>query len=172
MTNASFSVRPRMNAIGAISIVPRSMQPLGALDLDHVVERVVQRPQVRVHLLLQIARQESQLLAGFDRRPREDDAAHALRQQKRHGLRHRQVRLAGAGRSDAEDDVVLLDRVEIAPLVDGLRRDAPLARLRLRALEKVLAEIDVGIAARSAARRFSRRRSRRCSLPGRARRAA
>ena len=75
MTNASLSVRPRMNAIGATSIVPALEQPLGALDLHHVVERVVQRPQVRVHLFLQVARQEPELLPRFDRGPREDDAA-------------------------------------------------------------------------------------------------
>src|SRR5262252_5130745 len=63
MTNESFSVRPRMNAIG----------------VEHVVERIVQRPQVRIHLLLQVARQEAQLLAGLDRRPRENDAVHLLR---------------------------------------------------------------------------------------------
>ena len=114
MTNASFSVRPRMNAIGATSIVPRSMQRVGALGVEHVVERVVERPQVRVHLLLQVAGQEAELLARFDRRPRQDDAAHLLGEQERDRLRHRQVGLAGAGRADAEHDVVLLDRVEIA----------------------------------------------------------
>ena len=43
-------------------------QPFGALDVEHVVERVVQRPQVRVDLLLQIAGQEAELLARFHRR--------------------------------------------------------------------------------------------------------
>ena len=49
-------------------------QALDALGVEHVVERVVQRPQVRIDLLLQIARQEAELLAGLDRRPRQDDA--------------------------------------------------------------------------------------------------
>ena len=43
-------------------------------------------------------------------------------------LRHREVGLAGAGRADAEDDVVLLDRVEIRRWLTRLRRDAALAR--------------------------------------------
>ena len=91
-------------------------QALDALGVEHVVERVVERPQVRVDLLLQIARQEPELLAGLDRRPRQDDARHALREQIRDGLRHREIRLARAGRADAEHDVVLIDRFEIAPL--------------------------------------------------------
>ena len=119
MTNASFSVRPRMNAIGATSIDAALEQPLRALDLQHVVKRVVERAQVRVDLLLQIARQEAELLARLDRRPREDDAVDPLGQQERHGLRHREVRLARAGGADAEDDVVLLDGLEVPPLVDG-----------------------------------------------------
>ena len=49
------------------------------LGVHHVVERVVERPQVRVDLLLQIAGQEPELLAGFDRGPRQDDAADFLR---------------------------------------------------------------------------------------------
>ena len=53
-------------------------QPLDAIDFEHVVERVVERPQVRVHLLLQVAGQEPELLARFDGRPRQDDAAHLL----------------------------------------------------------------------------------------------
>jgi hypothetical protein len=51
-----------------------------------------------------------------------------LAEQERDGLRHREVRLAGAGGPDAEDDVVLLDRVEVALLRDALRDDLPLAR--------------------------------------------
>ena len=54
-------------------------EPLDAFDVQHVVERVVQRPQVRIHLLLQVAGQEAELLAGLDRGAREDDARDALR---------------------------------------------------------------------------------------------
>ena len=102
--------------------------PRHALDVEHVVERIVERPQIRIHFLLQVARQKAELLARLDRRTRQDDAADLLRDQKRDRLRHRQIGLAGAGRADAEHDVVLLDRVEISPLVDRLRRHAALAR--------------------------------------------
>ena len=74
-------------------------QPLDALDLHHVVERIVERPQVRVHFLLQIAGQEPELLARLDGRPREDDPADLLCKQEGDGLRHREVRLAGPGRA-------------------------------------------------------------------------
>ena len=133
-------------------------QPLGLLDVHHVVERVVERPQVRIDLLLQIARQEPELLAGFDGRARQDDAAHLLGEQVIHRLRHREIGLARAGRADAEHDVVLLDGVEIAALIGRLGRDAALARLpELPALEKVFAQIDVGIVGDAAASRSSRR---------------
>ena len=57
-------------------------------------------------------------------------------------LRHRQIGLPRPGRPDAEHDVVRLDRVEVAALVDRLRRDAALAGRRQAALEEVLAQID------------------------------
>ena len=118
-------------------------QPLGLLDVHHVVERVVERTQVRVHLLLQIAGQEAELLAGFDRRPRQDDAADLLGEQVADGLRHREIGLAGAGGADAEHDVVLLDGVEIAALVGRLRRDPRLAGLpQLAVFEEVIAQVD------------------------------
>ena len=40
---------------------------------QHVVQRVVERPQIRIDLLAQIAGQEAEPLAGLDRRPRQDD---------------------------------------------------------------------------------------------------
>ena len=43
-------------------------QPLRALGLDHVVERVVERPQVRVDLGHEVAGQEAEPLARLDRR--------------------------------------------------------------------------------------------------------
>ena len=119
---------------------------LGLLDVEHVVERVVQRAQVGVHFLLQIAGQEAKLLAGFDGGPREDDAAHLLREQVAHRLRHRKIRLAGAGRADPEHDVVLVDGFEIAPLVGGFRRNAALAgRPQLAIFQEVIAEVDIGV---------------------------
>ena len=82
-------------------------QALRALGLDHVVERVVERAQVRVDLGHEVAGQEAEPLAGLDRGPGEDDAVDLLGLQRLHRHRHRELALAGAGRADAEgDDVV------------------------------------------------------------------
>ena len=143
MTNASLSVRPRMKAIGATSIVPRSSSRSTRSSVDHVVERVVERTQVRIDLLLQIARQEAELLARLDRRARQDDAADALRQQIRHRLRHRQIGLAGAGRADAEHDVVLVDRVEIRRWLTLFGSTCRLPDGARRAAQEVVGELDL-----------------------------
>ena len=101
--------RDRRDLDGAALDVARD--PLG---VEHVVERVVERPQVGVDLLLQVARQEAELLPASTAGRARMMPAHLLGDQERHRLRHREVGLAGAGRADAEDDVVLLDRVEVA----------------------------------------------------------
>ena len=106
MTNASFSVRPRMKAMGATSIRPARQQLVGLLEVHHVVERVVERAQVGVDLLLQLPGRKPEPLARLDRRAGEDDALDLLLHQGADGQRHRQVGLAGAGRADAEHDVV------------------------------------------------------------------
>ena len=94
-----------------------------AVGVEHVVERVVERAQVRVDLRQQVAREEAEPLAGLDRRPREDDPADLPLGERRDRERHRQVGLAGARRADPEGDRVRADRIDIALLVDGLRRD-------------------------------------------------
>ncbi len=48
------------------------------LGIHHVVQRVVERPQVRVDLLAQRARQEAEPLTRLHRGPRQDDARHLL----------------------------------------------------------------------------------------------
>ena len=92
-------------------------QPRDLLDAEHFVQRVVQRAQVRIDLLRQIARQEAELLAGLDRRAHQDQPLHAVVVQRIDRHRDREIGLAGAGRADAEIDVVRGDRVQITLLV-------------------------------------------------------
>ena len=123
MMNESFSVRPRMNASGATSIIPFSIVGGEAIGVEHVVERVEQRPQVRIDLREQVAREEAELLTRFDRRPREDDPADLALRQRGHGERHREVGLAGPRGADAERDRAAANRVDVVLLVDRLRGD-------------------------------------------------
>ena len=123
MMNESLSVRPRMYASGATSIVPRSISRDDDLGLEHVVERVVERAQVRVDLLQHVAGQEAEPLAGLDRGPGEDDAVHFLGLQRLHRERDREIALAGAGGTDRERDRVVAHRVDVALLARGLRAD-------------------------------------------------
>jgi hypothetical protein len=86
------------------------------LKAHQVVQRVVERAQVRVHLLAQVAGQKAQLLAGFHRRARQHNPLHRAALQRVHGHRHRQVGLAGAGRANAEGDVVVGNVVQVHAL--------------------------------------------------------
>ena len=94
------------------------------LGIHHLVERVVQRAQVGVDLVGQRAGQEPEPLARLDRGPGQDDALDLFALQRLHGLRHRQVGLAGSGGADAERDGVLVDRVDVRLLPEGLGADA------------------------------------------------
>ena len=80
-----------------------------AVEPHQLVERVVQRPQVRVDLLRQVAGQEAEPLAGLDRGPGQDDALHRVALERVDRAGDREVGLAGAGRADAEGDVVAED---------------------------------------------------------------
>src|SRR5262245_1501206 len=98
-------------------------QLAGAVEVDHVVQGVVERTQVRVDLLRQVARGEPELLTGFHGRPGEHDSAEAVLHQLRDRHRHGEIGLAGASGTDPEDDVEVADRVDVRLLVDALRRD-------------------------------------------------
>ena len=98
MMNESLSVRPRMNASGATSIMPRSINRPTDLGVEHVVERVVERTQVRVDLREDVAGQEAEPLARLDRGPGQDDPVDLLRLERLHRQRDREVALAGSRR--------------------------------------------------------------------------
>ena len=78
MMKALFSVRPRMNASGATSMTLRSMYLCDAFDAHHFVQRVVQRAQIRIDLLREVAGQKAELFAGFDGRTHQQNPADAL----------------------------------------------------------------------------------------------
>src|SRR5437899_1664699 len=49
-----------------------------AVEVDHIVERIVERTEIRIHLLGEIAGEEPELLAGLDGGTGENDAREAL----------------------------------------------------------------------------------------------
>ena len=71
--------------------------PRHLVETHQVVQRVVERAQIRVDLLRQIAGQEAEPLAGLDRRPGEDDALHRAALERIDRTGHRQEGLAGTG---------------------------------------------------------------------------
>jgi hypothetical protein len=91
--------------------------------LEHVVERVEERPQVGVDLLQQRSRQEAEPFAGLHGRAGQDDPPDLSVRESRDSERHSQIRLARARRADPEGDRVAADRVDVALLRDRLRRD-------------------------------------------------
>src|ERR1700721_1132489 len=90
-----------------------------AVLLQQVIQCVVEGAKIGIYFFLQGSRQEAEAFACFDSGPDQDNAAHLLGQESRGCHGYRQVGLAGAGRTHAEDHVALLDGFEVAPLVDG-----------------------------------------------------
>ena len=129
ITTALDSVRPRMKASGAISISPALQRALDDAGVHQVVERVVDRPQIGIDLLAHVAGQEAEPLAGFDRRPRQDDAVDLLALEQLHGVRDREPGLAGAGGAGAEHQLVPPQRADVGVLRRGARAHQPLAQI-------------------------------------------
>lgn len=99
-----------------------------SLAVDEVKEGVVQGSKVRIDLVLQIAGQKAETLACLDRRTRQDDAADLFFEECIDGHRDRKKALARSGDADAENEIVVRDRIEIFALVGGLGSDLFLAR--------------------------------------------
>jgi hypothetical protein len=117
-----------MKAIGAISISPLAIRRSTCSAGRHVVERVVDRAEIGIDLLLHVAGQEAEPLARLDRRARQDQALDAAGDELRHRLRHGEIGLAGACRPEREDHVVRDERAHICRLRDRARHDRLLAR--------------------------------------------
>ncbi len=92
---------------------------LDLFGLHHVVEAVEQRAQIRIDLGRDVAWQEAELFAGFDGGANENDAFDGALAQHVDGHADRQIRLAGAGGADGEDDVVALHRFDVMRLAVG-----------------------------------------------------
>ena len=90
---------------------------------EHVKQRVIERAQVRINLLLQIARQKAQLFACLHGGAGEDDAVHLVRAEGRDGHGHGKISFAGAGRADADGDRVGRNGAAIALLAQCFRLD-------------------------------------------------
>ena len=91
----------------------------GPVKAEQIVQRVVQRAQIRVDFLGQVAGQKAEPLSGFDCGSRQHQAFHgiALKRVNRGG--HRKIGLAGAGRTDTEGDVGRQNVLQIITLVRG-----------------------------------------------------
>src|SRR6185503_9033085 len=107
-------------------------QLAGLLEAHQVVERVVQRPQVRVDLLREVAGQEAQALAGFHRGAYQHDALDLVALERVDRACHGEIGLAGARRPDAEGAVVREDVLDVLHLMRraAVQLGAPREQLR------------------------------------------
>ena len=80
---------------------------LQSLGWNHVAESVVQWLEVRIQLVFQVSGQESQPFTGLDGRTGQDDPLYLTVFQRPDSQSDRYVGLAGAGRADGKDEVVL-----------------------------------------------------------------
>lgn len=116
----------------------------GLVEAEQIVERVVERAQVRIDLLREIAGQKAEPLARFDGRARQHDALDLIALQRIHGAGDGEIRLARAGRPDAERHVVRDDLLQILALHRRPATQVGAARVQRRAVIFVLAEIHRG----------------------------
>ena len=103
------------------------------VESHQIVKRVIQRAQIGIDLLRQVARQEAEPFAGFDRRPRQHQALDLLALQRIDRARHGEIGFAGAGRTDAEGDVVTADLLDVLALTRGARAQIGAAGAQCRA---------------------------------------
>src|SRR5713101_5004206 len=91
--------------------------------LEHVVQRVIERSEIRINLGEDVTREKSQPLACLHRGTSEDDAMDLLRLERLHRERDREIALARPRRPHAESDGVGTHRVDVALLTRGLGPD-------------------------------------------------
>ena len=96
---------------------------LDLLGLHHVVEAVEEGSEVRVDLGRHVAGEKAEPFARLDRGPDEDDLLDGRLPQLVDRHADGEIRLAGAGGADAEDEIVLAHRVNVRRLAVGAGPD-------------------------------------------------
>ena len=91
-------------------------QLLVRLHAENILKRVVQRPQIGVHLLLHVAGQEAQPLPRLDGGPRQDDPRHFPRPECPRRHHHGEIRLARSCGTDPQRHRMALNRREVCAL--------------------------------------------------------
>src|SRR5690606_6061130 len=113
--------------------------PRGTLEAEKVVERVVERPQVGIDLLREVAGQEAKALAGFHRGPRQHDALDRVALERVNRAGDGEIGLARSGRADAEGDVVRQDVAKVVALPGRTSAEVAAASVQDRPFVVVLA---------------------------------
>ena len=97
---------------------------LGKAVCSHdLIQRVVERPQIRVNFALQISRQETEFFTRLNRRTRQDNTSYFIVSERGDRHRHCQISLTGSCRSDAEYDHFFADLLYIFLLSKSLGLD-------------------------------------------------
>src|SRR5690606_24819248 len=87
-----------------------------SLEAKHFIEGVVEWTKIRVDLLREVTRQETQLLTSFHCRTYQQNAADALADECFNSTSHSEVGLAGTGGTNTEVDVVLENGLHVVVL--------------------------------------------------------
>jgi len=111
------------------------------------VQRVVEGAQVGVHFFGEIPGQKPQRLARLHRRPGQDDPAHLALAEGRDRHGHGEVGFSGAGRPDAENDVVVADRFDVFLLRRALGGDRTLFGGDVHRVQEDVLQLDAVIPA-------------------------
>src|SRR5439155_27079914 len=88
-------------------------QTICPLHIHHVVQRVIERSEVRIHFSVHVAGKKSELLSRLNSWTSQDDAADLSPGQggNRHG--HCQIGFSGPGRPNTDYEIELLDRLDV-----------------------------------------------------------
>ncbi len=87
------------------------------------MQSIIERRQIRIDFLLQIAWQKAERFACFHGRTGQDDTMHIAFLQGSHRFSHRQEGLASPCRSDRKDDVIAFHRFDECILAFRLGND-------------------------------------------------
>ena len=109
---------------------------------NHVLQRIIERLQVRVDLVFHVTRKEAELLTGFYSRTREDDLLGGLLLERLHRQGYAEIGLPRSGRTDGENHVVLLEGVDQLLLIPRPPFDRP---SRYRIDKDILYRIGLGL---------------------------
>src|SRR3989338_2653880 len=121
----------------------------------HIVQRIIDRTEIRIHFCLHVSRKKAELFSRFDRGTSKHDAFIFFSKKRRHCHCHCKIGFSSTCWSNAENNIVFSNRIDIQFLSRRAWHNGTTFRRKKNAIREKAFNIEIHIARKKRKRIFN-----------------